>query len=347
VRVVTVTTSYPRHEDDYAGRFIADAVERLRLAGVTVEVVAPGVYRDFGLARGDGVRVNAVRRPWAVPALLGSLVRATRRAAAGADIVHAHWLPAGVAAATSGKPFVVTLHGTDVELARRAPALARSVLRRASAVIAVSQALARDAEVLGASDVRVIPNGVELPGGVSEEVASSHVLFAGRLSPEKGVEELLEASVGLPVVFSGDGPLRRRVPNALGFVSRSKLDALYRGAAVVACPSRREGFGMSCAEAMAYGKPVVASAVGGLLDLVTHEQTGLLVPPRDTRELRRALERLLADRDLRRELGAAGRAHVAEYCSWARVTDETLAVYRDALDQRRSRLRKPAGRAAR
>ena len=131
MRVVTVTTSFPRHEDDWAGRFVADAVERLRRAELEVDVVAPGVYRDYGLAYGDGVLANARRRPWAVPGLIGSLVRATRRAAAGADLVHAHWLPAGVAAAASGKPFVVTLHGTDVELAKRLPFLARPVLRRA------------------------------------------------------------------------------------------------------------------------------------------------------------------------------------------------------------------------
>ena len=62
---------------------------------------------------------------------------------------------------------------------------------------------------------------------------------------------------------------------------------------------------MACAEAMAHGKPVVASAVGGLLDLVTHERTGLLVAPGDVNGLRAALERLLADRDLRRRLGEA------------------------------------------
>jgi glycosyltransferase involved in cell wall biosynthesis len=346
VRVVTVTTSYPRHEDDWAGRFVADAVERLRGAGVEVDVVAPGAYKDFGLAYGDGVPANARRRPWAVPGLLGSLVRATRRAAAHADVVHAHWLPAGLAAAASGKPFVVTLHGTDVELAKRLPSLARPVLRRAAGVIAVSSALARDAAGLGARRIYIIPNGVELPADPGLEREPPSVLFVGRLSPEKGVEELLAAAEGMPVVYTGDGPLRARVPGALGFVTAEELGVLYRGAAVVACPSRREGFGMACAEAMAHGKPVVASRIGGLLDLVTHERTGLLVAPGDVSGLRAALERLLRDRELRHRLGAAGRAHVAEYCSWERVTRATMAVYREALQRPGRRPHAPAVRAA-
>lgn len=331
MRVVTVTTSYPRSGDDHAGRFIAQAVERLRAGGIDVTVVAPPAFRDFGLSGGHGVLANARRRPWAVPALLASLAIATRRAARTADLVHAHWLQVGAAVALSSKPFVVTLHGSDIEVARRTPALARWILRRAAGVIAVSNTLAAEAGKLGARRVRVIPNGVELPADNWSETSPPEVLFAGRLSPEKGIDELLEASGGLNLVVVGDGPLRSRVPQARGFVSRSELESLYRRAAVVTCPSRREGFGMVCAEAMAYGKPVVASAVGGLLDLVEHERTGLLVPPRDPRALREALDRLLGDEALRRRLGAAGRQRVERLCSWERVTAATIATYEAAL----------------
>jgi glycosyltransferase involved in cell wall biosynthesis len=108
---------------------------------------------------------------------------------------------------------------------------------------------------------------------------------------------------------------------------------LYDEAAVVVCPSRREGFGVVCAEAMAHGRPVVATAVGGLLDLVADGETGLLVPPRDPQALRTALERLLANDDLRAQLGAAAREHVARHCAWDRVTAETIDVYRAALER--------------
>ncbi len=334
MRIVVLTTSYPRHADDVAGRFLAEGVDRLRQRGAEVEVVSPARFRHYGIAYGHGVAANLRRRPYlalAVPLLLGGFVRAARRAARNADLVHAHWLPTGAVALATGKPFVVSVHGTDIELARRAPALARAVLSRAQIVIAPSSALADEARRLGAGDVRTIPSGVDLPERIAEEAEPPHVLYAGRLSAEKGVRELVAAAEGLPLVVVGDGPLRHEVPGALGFVSHDELDGLYDRAAVVACPSHREGFGVVCAEAMAHGRPVVAGDVGGLRDLVVHEETGLLVPPRDVAALREALGRLLADRALRRRFGVAARERIGERFTWERFADGTLRAYEDAI----------------
>jgi glycosyltransferase involved in cell wall biosynthesis len=331
VRVAVLTTSYPRWEGDAAGRFVADAVERLR-EHVDVEVVSAQSFRHYGIAYGHGVLGNLKRRPWLgalMPLMLAGFVHAARDAAADADLLHAHWLPAGWVAARTDKPFVVTLHGTDVILAERVPAFARSVLRRARVVIGVSTAIADAARGFGAQEVRVIPNGIDLPPDPGIEGEPPHVLYAGRLSKEKGVLELVRAAQGLPLVVVGDGPLRKRVPQARGFVAREELEREYARAAVVACPSRREGFGVTCLEAMAYGKPVVASAVGGLRDLVVDGETGLLVPPRDPAALRAALERLLGDRELRLRLGAAARERARERFSWDRVVDATLQAYAD------------------
>ena len=359
MRVVVLTTSYPRWDGDAAGRFVADAVRHVRERGVTVDVVSPAAtaarprrrtggggsgepggspdairYAHFGIAYGAGVVGNLRRAPWKValvPAMLVAFARAARRAAAGADVVHAHWLPCGLVAVATGKPFVLQLWGTDVELARRAPRLARAVLRRARLVICASTALADAARKLGARDVRVIPSGVELPDERGEEAEPPYVLFAGRLSAEKGILELVEAARGMDLVVAGDGPLRARVPQALGFVPNEHLQELYARAAVVAVPSRREGFGVACAEAMAHGKPVVASAVGGLLDLVVDGETGVLVPPRDVRALRAALARLLSDSALRRRLGDAAQRRARQRLSWDGATDAHLAAYADAL----------------
>ena len=330
MRVVVLATSYPRHADDVAGRFVADAVERVRAAGVEVEVVSPASFRHFGVAYGHGVMGNLRAQPWRwplVPAFLAAFVRAARRAARDADLVHAHWLPAGAVALATRKPYLVHLHGSDVELARRAPRLARAILRRAAAVVCVSAALAEAARRLGAGEVVVIPNGVELPPQVGEEADPPEILFAGRLSREKGVLELVEATRGMNLVVAGDGPLREQVPQARGFVPPEELARLYERAAVVVCPSLREGFGVVCLEAMAHGRPVVASAVGGLLDLVVDGETGLLVPPGDVAALRAAIERLLGDPELRRRLGEAGRRRAAERFSWDVVTRQTLELY--------------------
>jgi glycosyltransferase involved in cell wall biosynthesis len=331
VRIAVLTTSYPRAAGDAAGRFVADAVDHVRARGIDVEVVGPQQYRHYGIAYGHGMLGNLRRQPWlvlVVPALLASFVRAARRV--DADLLHAHWLPAGWVAARSGKPYVVQVWGTDVELARRAPWLARGVLRGARLVIAASNDLAERARALGAREVRVIPSGIDLPERVGTEAAPAEVLYAGRLSPEKGLLELLDAAQGLNLVVAGDGPLRDRVPFARGFVPHDELQELYARAAVVACPSRREGFGVACLEAMAHGRPVVATSVGGLLDLVVDGETGFVVPPRDPAALRSALARLLADPDLRRRLGVAGRERAHMHFSWEKVTDATLAAYAEA-----------------
>jgi glycosyltransferase involved in cell wall biosynthesis len=334
MKVVVLATSYPRGPDDVAGVFVRDAVEHLRAAGVDVAVVSPASFRHYGLAYGDGIAGNLRRRPWKallVPAFLVSYARAARRAAHDADIVQAHWLPSALPALATGKPFVLQLWGTDVELARRVRWAARLIVRRSRLVLCPSHALADDARALGARDVRVVPSGVALPAAVGEPGEPPHVLFVGRLSEEKGVAELLEATRDLPRVIVGDGPIRDRVPGAVGFVPPHDLGAYYERASVVACPSRREGYGVVAREAMAYGRPVVATAVGGLLDAVEDGVTGLLVPPRDPAALRVAIEQLLESADLRRRLGASARAAASERFSWAAATSATLAAYRAAL----------------
>ena len=214
------------------------------------------------------------------------------------------------------------------------PWLARACSRRARVVVAPSTVLAVEARGLGAREVAVIPSGVDVADEVGAEDDPPFVLYAGRLSPEKGVLELVEAANGIPLVIVGDGPLRERVPGARGFVAHDELLKLYERAAVVAVPSFREGFGVVCAEAMAHARPVVASAVGGLLDLVADGETGIHVPPGDVAALRDALQRLLADPELRRRFGEAGRERVRERFSWAAVTDATVAAYERALGER-------------
>src|SRR3954470_9940421 len=167
VKVAVLTTSYPRSGDPIAGRFVADAVEGIRAQGIEVAVVSPASFRHFGIAYGHGIAGNLRARPWLVvllPLFLLSFRRAAKRV--DADLVHAHWLAAGAVAATLRRPFVVQVWGTDVELARRAPWLARWILRRARLVIAASSFLAEEARALGARTVRVVPSGVAIPSVV-------------------------------------------------------------------------------------------------------------------------------------------------------------------------------------
>src|SRR5437016_8342890 len=281
---------------------------------------------------------NLRRRPWAASFLLISMWRSLRRAARGADLVHAHWLITAAVARFGGKPFVVTLHGSgsagrfsDVELARGRPGLVRALLRPASAVICVSETVAAPVRAAGV-DVVVISNGVRIPDEVAAPSEPPEVLYVSRLAPEKNVDTLVEAVGDLNLVVAGDGPLRERVSNALGAVPHAEVERLLERASVVVSPCEREGFGLAAAEAMAFGRPVVAAAGGALLELVADGETGLLVPPRDAAALREAVERLLGDRELREGLGREARTRARERFGWDGVIERTLEVYRRAVD---------------
>jgi glycosyltransferase involved in cell wall biosynthesis len=334
LEIVVLTTSYPRSPGDYAGTFVAAAVEQLRRLGHEVRVVSPQDFRHFGIAYGHGVMGNLRRRPWLialVPLMLLNYRRAARRAARGADLIHAYWLPSGAVALGLGAPVVLQLPGTDILLARRLKLISRPVIRRAQAIICPSNELADEARALGARRVRVVTPEFPVPAEIARETSPNTVLFAGRLSPEKGIRELVRASEGLELVVVGDGPLRSKVPQATGFVAHEEMAARYDACAVVACPSFREGFGMVCAEAMAHARPVVACPVGGLKDMVVDGETGIFVPPGDVEALRAALERLLADPGLRERMGEAGRRRILERFTWGPMLDRLLETYDFAL----------------
>ena len=353
-KIVVLTTSYPRHAEDFAGRFVADAVAEIRARGVEVEVLHPGTIPGFGGGYDGGGFVGRIkRRPWLAPLLFLAIVRALRKAARDADLVHVHWLAGALAGRFAGKPFVVTLHGTgsagrfsDLELARRRPGVVRFLLRPARAVIAASRVLEEAVQDCGVDTVRFIPYGVAVQERDSGEAEEPYVLYAGRLSPEKGIHELVAATAGMRLVAAGDGPLRELLPDALGFVPHDRLVDLYEKAAVVVCSSYSEGLPLCVIEAMAHGRPVVATTVGGIPQLVDDGRTGYLVPPRDADALRAALQRLIADKELRRRMGRRGRQKIEALCAWEHVTDSTLAAYADAAGPSAPRPRRPL-RAAR
>jgi glycosyltransferase involved in cell wall biosynthesis len=332
MKVVVLTTSYPRDADDVAGRFVADAVEGVRALGVEVDVVSPASFSDFGIAYGGGIAQNLRGARWKlalVPAFMAGYMRAARKAARDADLVHAHWIPSALAARATGKPYIVQVWGTDIELARRMPVLVRPLLRGARLVIAASEYLAEEARALGARDVNVVPSGVDIPGSVGEPEDPPHVLFAGRLSEEKGILEFVEATNGLPRVIVGDGPFRSRVPDALGFVPPSELGAYYERAAVVCVPSRREGYGMTAREAMAYGRPVVATRVGGLRELAG---AGVVsCDAGDVVALRAAVKDLLGDSARRLAAGRAAHTRAESEFGLAAAAEALSDAYEFAL----------------
>jgi starch synthase len=180
-------------------------------------------------------------------------------------------------------------------------------------------------------------------------VRPPYVLFVGRITDQKGIFHLLEAARQLPagvqVVLCASAPdtpeieerLRRAVPehpNVLWIpemVPVEEVVQLYSHAAVFACPSVYEPFGLINLEAMACETPVVASAVGGIVEVVEDGKTGLLVEPGRPDELAAALRRVLDDPARGRAMGRAGRRRVEERFSWASVAERTEQVYAEAI----------------
>jgi glycosyltransferase involved in cell wall biosynthesis len=269
------------------------------------------------------------------------------------DVVHAHWwFPGGILStgAPAIVPVVTTLHGSDVRLARRrawvAP-LFRHVTSRAAAVTAVSGWLADEARAMAPSleaAVEPMPVNVELftPAGARH---SSRFLFVGRLNAQKGIGVLLEAlakaNSGASLDVVGDGPDRASLEARaaeLGISSRlsfhgarsqEELVPLYRAATAVIIPSEGEGLGLVAVEAHLCETPVIAFRSGGLADVVSDGNTGLLTPPGDVRALSAAMESLLARPDRGAALGRAGRL-----AALARFTPTVVAArYRAIYDR--------------
>ena len=120
----------------------------------------------------------------------------------------------------------------------------------------------------------------------------------------------------------------------LGAVDPDAVAGLYRSALLVACPSRWEGLPLACLEAMASARAVVATAVGGIPDVVTHGETGVLVPPGDVPALAAAIRALADDATERRRLGRQARAHVAEAYAWPTIARRHLDVLAEAVRER-------------
>ena len=245
------------------------------------------------------------------------------------DVVHAHWwLPAGLAAVFAAKrlraPLVITCHGSDVALAARRPVIggmARWVLRRATTVATVSDSLQTEVKKLTGLDATVLRMPADLPeppqlrrqsgaDRLSATEVGLNVVAVGRLSPEKGFDVLIEALAlvpGLNAEIIGDGPelqnldscaKRLNVDHRLRFspaLPRAAYLSRLADADAVVVPSRHEGLGLVAAEALALGKPVIASDIGGLPEVVGTAVSGgaaRLVRPDDPKALAAALREL-------------------------------------------------------
>jgi glycosyltransferase involved in cell wall biosynthesis len=282
------------------------------------------------------------------------------------DVVHLHTARAlSLAPYLSRGPVRILTRRMDYP-PRGSGAYVRWLYGRVDAVIAISAA-ARDALVsrgVPAERITLVPSGVELDRFAGLDAASARrelgvgdtdpvVAIVGSLHRRKGHQFLLRAlrlagerGPAPLLLAAGDGPERAALEELaaeLGIAARVRwlgrredVRPVLAAADVVAAPSLAEGLGVAVIEALAAGKPVVASAVGGLRELVRDERDGLLVPAADAGALADVLGRLLGDADLRDRLGRAGRARAADFSIGA-MARGTEAVYERALAARARR----------
>ncbi len=330
------------------------------------------------LARARGVAVEHLRRTRA-RRLVWRFVLGRQLRRLGVDLLHVHHVPlyAAVerAARASGIPVLVTEHARHT--LSRSPRL-QQVARRAVAQAAHFSVVSYDLARWFVAELGVDPQRIEvIHGGIDVtrftpgcDAAPLRALAAGagtgpivvsvgRLVEAKHQELLIDATarladVGAILVLVGDGDRRQALERhaegagARGRVvfagTRADIPSLLPGADVFALSSRREGLPVALMEAMAAGLPVVATAVGGVPELVVHGRTGLLVPPEDAGRLADALRQLLADRERARAMAAAGRARVEQEFSLETVVGTYERRYRGvrrAAERARAARRRP------
>jgi glycosyltransferase involved in cell wall biosynthesis len=315
--------------------------------------------RAFALGRGKASLDGAVRR---VPIPLRALRPAWRylgwpRAESfvgSVDLVHT----LALTPAPTRRPRVATVHDvlpiTRPELyppgTERAQRSELAGAAKSDVIVTTCEATADEiARVAAYPRDRVVvaaPGVVPLPIDGRAPRKDPYVLAVGAMTPRKGFDVLAAAAASLgascpPVLIAGPDywqadEMRRAVSAAdthgkvelLGPVDDATLGALYGGATVVCHPSRAEGFGLTCLEAMAAGAPLVASDLPSVREIVGGAAE--LVPPDDADALAAAVGRLLADEGRRDELAVAGRHRAAGF-TWAATADHVVGAYRTAL----------------
>jgi phosphatidylinositol alpha-mannosyltransferase len=335
---------------------VGSLARHLRERGHEVRVIAPAdraTREVFSVGRTVAVPYNGSVARIAFGPRVGLRVRRALRLAR-ADVVHVHepMAPSAglLAVIASQAPVVGTFHAAlgGSRAYRVAAPLLRPAWNKLAVRIAVSEEARRTATRAFGDAFRIIPNGIEperfaAAGPVPRE---PRVLFIGRLEPRKGAAVLVRAFARVraaihdaSLTIVGEGPQRAALAREsagldVRFAGRLEHDALAReiaDAAVVCAPSLGgESFGIVLLEAMASGRPVVASDIPGYAAVVRDGIDGVLTPPGDEHALAGALVSLLQDRARLESMGAAGRERAARY-SWKVVAAEVEQAYEDAL----------------
>lgn len=218
---------------------------------------------------------------------------------------------------------------------------------------ALSQALAQRAKALGvpAERISIIPNGVDLSKipQTKEKRGAGQIVSVGRLSQEKGFSYLVDAFVRVKekvpeakLDIIGEGPEREKIElqiaklnletsvRLLGSLPHDEVIRAMRKAELFVLPSVAEGLGIVFIEAQACGTPVIGTNVGGIPDVIIHEETGLLVPPRDAQALAQAMVMLLENKALAQRLATEAQQQASRF-AWPRIVESYDQLYKELI----------------
>ena len=288
------------------------------------------------------------------------------RVAKKCDLIHAQFLLSGVVGAwikrITGRKLIITGHGSDIYMIPEKGLFQKSYIRaiaNSNAIITVSNANKERLNTLGlpVDKIIVIPNGIELSmfnniTTLREQEAGIQIVWVGRMVEVKGLEYLFSAMriivssyPNSKLTLIGDGPLKdklERLAGALsltenitfmGYVKNTEVPQYLKEADIFVLPSLSEGFPVVIPEAMAAGKPIVASNVGGIPDAVTDGVTGFLVAPKNAELLAEKIVYLIAHPGMRESVGKAGRKKVEERFTWGKVAKRTIEMYMALLGE--------------
>lgn len=404
MKILTLTSSFPKGPEDISGRFVRDLANELAENGNDVLVLAPhspdlhaadtsGNPRVFRFKYWYPSKYEVLTNGAILPKLSANLLAILQvpvffiveflcclrlLRSEKPDVIHTHWiLPqgfvGGLASKISGRAHLATIHAGGVVALERMPlrkSIARFIVKNSKAISAVSTFIRNkfldllDAQTKSEAIAKMslIPMGVYVDrfeerdrGALRASLGlgpnDTVVLFVGRLSEKKGVDDLLtafedlsqeEREVRLWIV--GSGPLYRSLRERassqkgkerirfFGRIPDGELNKIFVAADVVVVPSVTtsygdvEGLPVVVMEAMAAGKPIVATSVGGISDAVEDGETGILIPEKSPEGMARALRTILKDGELRSSLARKAMEKARAEYSWSRISRKFNSV---------------------
>jgi glycosyltransferase involved in cell wall biosynthesis len=398
MKVLVLTTTFPRWKDDSTPGFVYELSKRLKNRGIEIFILAPHhkgskFYEEVEdlkihrfpyfypnkyqkLAYEGGILPN-LKRSWLARIQMPELILAELYWAQKLvkkekiDLIHSHWLipsglVGGIISRFLGTPHITTAHAGDVFTMERIKFLNplwNFILVNSDMVTVNSRYTKGIVEKLSKGiknkpTIKIIPMGINTknfyPTGDKTDIfPQNNVIFSvGRLVEKKGIKFLIEAMPLIlreipyaKLIIGGSGPLENELKDLVkslnlgkkifftGYIKNSELPKYFRAADVFVLPSIQtkvgdtEGLGIVLLEAMGCGTPVVGSNIGGITDIIHNGKNGLLVEPKNPKDIAEKVIILFSNNNLRKKFSENGLKIVLERFSWEVVTDKFVKIY--------------------